>query len=78
MWHIRLALGIQGLIPGQGFIRAYENLYIATSDYTPRQGVISETITYPGQINRVKLVETFSKWGEPLRIALPAACRGKG
>jgi hypothetical protein len=72
VWHVQ-ARGV--MVYTWGLHAATADFYIAQGDHTLRELDIRGTARLAGKTERDSIDERYSRYGEPVRVTLPAACQ---
>jgi hypothetical protein len=73
-WHVRAVVTVK--VSGQT-LPATADLYISQADLTLVRMIASASASISGVTVNEKVVQNFSKYGEKVKVTLPAACKGK-
>lgn len=74
VWHVRAVVTVD--VSGQT-LPITADYYISQADFTLVQVTASASGTISGVTVTEKIVQNFSKYGEKVKVTLPAACKGK-
>lgn len=74
VWHVREVATVS--ILGQS-VPVTADFYISQADFTMVRATISDSLTISGITATANVVQDFSKYGEKVKVKLPAACKGK-